>query len=757
MVAPETAYNGGQQANRPVGADAVDSIFDVGEKVMRKYQLFAVLGVLLVVAGFTLMLQSPTMAQDAPAPLTSENPIDPPYLGEFYLAWVASPHADKTAEAFNHWNEEADKVVPDTCAKCHSTPGYQDFIGADGSEINKVDAPAPLGTVVSCDACHNSVTSTLRDVPFPSGAVVTTADDSSRCVECHQGRAWGGSVDAAIEKAGLTDGNTVSDALGFVNIHYFAAAASLYGSEVSGGYQFAEQVYTGKNAHYGDQNTCIGCHDPHTLEVKVETCGNCHEDVASVEDLVNIRMQGSLSDYDGDGDTTEGIAQEIAGLQEMLMAAVQGYAKEISGAAITYNAAAYPYFFADANDNGAADEGEGKYVSWTGNLLKAAYNYQVSMKDPGAFAHNPEYTIELLFDSISMLNAEISAPVDMSTATRDNPGHFDATGEPFRHWDEEGEVPGGCARCHSGEGVPVFLKNGVNIAAEPANGFACTNCHNPADEFNVYAVKEVKFPSGAAMSFGEGDPSNLCLVCHQGRESTVSVNTAIKGAGVGDDEVSEKLTFRNIHYFAAGVTKFGADAKGAYQFTDKEYSGLFVHDGEDYVTCIACHDQHQLTLRVDECSDCHEDVETAEDVLLIRQEAEGVDAVDYNGNGDVAEPVLNEIVSFQDALYAAIQKYAAETVGKPVAYTPAAHPYWYYDTNANGTADAEEINRDNRFLSFTPNLLRAAYNYQFSMKDPGNFAHNADYTMQVLFDSIEALGGDVSSFVRPPVVPSPAK
>ena len=37
----------------------------------------------------------------------------------------------------------------------------------------------------------------------------------------------------------------------------------------------------------------------------------CHTDVAAKEDLRNIRMNGSLVDYDGDGDTTEGIAGEI--------------------------------------------------------------------------------------------------------------------------------------------------------------------------------------------------------------------------------------------------------------------------------------------------------------------------------------------------------------------------------------------------------------------------------------------------------------
>ncbi|MFQ3231354.1 MAG: hypothetical protein ACI9DO_002740, partial [Reinekea sp.] len=51
----------------------------------------------------------------------------------FYEAWVNSPHADFTSEAFAHWNEEDVKAVPESCAACHSTTGHLDFLGADGS------------------------------------------------------------------------------------------------------------------------------------------------------------------------------------------------------------------------------------------------------------------------------------------------------------------------------------------------------------------------------------------------------------------------------------------------------------------------------------------------------------------------------------------------------------------------------------------------------------------------------------------------
>jgi len=73
--------------------------------------------------------------------------------------------------------------------------------------------------------------------------------------------------------------------------------------------------------------------------------------------------------------------------------------------------------------------------------------------------------------------------------------------------------------------------------------------------------------------------------------------------------------------------------------------------------------------------------------------------------------------------------------------------------------DADEANAKNGYASWTPNLLRAAYDYQYSVKDPGVFAHNADYILQVLYDSIEAVGGKdaVAKFTRPPVIPPAAK
>ncbi len=674
--------------------------------------------------------------------------VEPVAQAPFVDVWAASPHADKSAEAFKHWDTASPAEVPTSCAKCHSSIGFQDFLGADGSEAGKVDKAAPIGGVIDCQACHNPAAQALTSVTFPSGATLTGLGPEARCMQCHQGRAWGGSVDEAIQKAGLTDDDTVSPDLGFTNIHYFAAAITRHGAHSKGGYQYPGQSYDVLFEHVRGMDTCIDCHDQHSLQVKVDKCTACHSNVKGQEDLKNIRMNGSLVDYDGDGNTTEGIAFELDGVREKLFAAMQAYAKDVAGTPIVYSPSAYPYFFIDANANGKLDDGEavsdGAYKSWTGRLAKAAFNYQMSIKDPGAFAHGGKYIIELLYDSTVDLNTKLSSPVDMTGMHRIDAGHFAGSEEAFRHWDEEGAVPGGCAKCHSGEGVPTFLANGVNIAVPPSNGFQCANCHNDLTTFTRFSIKDVKFPSGKVVSFGDGAESNLCITCHQGRESTASMNTAIKASGAKDDEVSDKLRFRNVHYFAAGATLFGDAVQGAYQFDGQTYRGQFKHGGLGPTECVQCHDVHALTVKVDTCTACHKTVKTEEDLQGIR-----ITDVDFDGDGDTSEGLAGEVSTMQDALYAAMQSYATTKAGAAIVYSASSYPYFFTDKNGNGKLDTDEATSDNAYATWTPNLVRAAYNYQYAQKDPGKFAHNGQYMIQVLYDSIQAVGGDVSKMTRP--------
>ena len=708
---------------------------------MNVKKLLVLLGVLIVAAVIVAACggaaTDTTMATDEAAPEVAAPEM--PYLAD----WQGSGHNDSEGEPFRHWDEDDPAEVPTSCAKCHTTAGYRDFVGADGSEFGSVEAAVPASEShgIQCVACHNAATMTLSSVTFPSGLVIEGLGSEARCMTCHQGRESKVSVDKQIEDFGVADapdavvapmekdGNTVN--FGFRNIHYFAAGATLYGSQAQGGYEYDGKVYDAKFRHVPGIDSCVDCHDQHTLEVKIEVCANCHEGVETVEDMQNARMNGSLADYDGDGDVTEGIAQELIGLEEILYASILDYAKNTAGTGISYDPAAYPYWFADADGDGAADQGDNgsvRYTTWTPTLLKAAYNYQVSQKDPGAFAHNAKYIVELLYDSIEDLGGDVSG------LARTDPGHFAGNTEPFRHWDEDGEIPGSCSKCHAAEGMAQFLKEGANISNPIANGFLCTNCHDGENWPDRYVVTSAKFPSGAEVSLGgkdaEGnfvaDDANLCITCHQGRESKVSVDKAV--TGFGDDEVSDKIRFRNIHYFAAGATLFGGDVQGAYMYDGKEYRGQNLHASDEgkMNKCTDCHDVHALEPKVESCETCHETTDPYE----IRE-----GALDYDGDGDTTEGVKAELDGLSEALYAQIQAYA-EANGGAIVYDGHSYPYFFNDAGEN-------------YAAWTPRLLKAAYNYQYYQKDPGAFAHNSWFVAQFMIDSIEDLGGDVSTYNRP--------
>ena len=126
----------------------------------------------------------------------------------------------------------------------------------------------------------------------------------------------------------------------------------------------------------------------------------CHPGTATEEDLEAIRMGGA--DFDGDGDTAEGIAGEVETLGEFLYAALESYATDVVGTGIVYDSHSYPYWFTDTGES---------YGTWTPSLLRGAYNYQYLMKDPGAYAHNPKYIIQILYDSLAGLGADVSGMV----------------------------------------------------------------------------------------------------------------------------------------------------------------------------------------------------------------------------------------------------------------------------------------------------------------------------------------------------------
>jgi len=310
-------------------------------------------------------------------------------------------------------------------------------------------------------------------------------------------------------------------------------------------------------------------------------------------------------------------------------------------------------------------------------------------------------------------------------------GHFDRGAEAFHDWDKVKEVPAVCARCHGANKLPEYLKEGKNTPAEHVkNGMACTNCHADMLTYARHTVAKVTFPSGVTVGSGNND-SNLCMTCHQGRESTASVNKAI--AGLPADTPNAKLNFLHVHYFPAGATRYGTEAKVGYEYDGKKYVGRFAHT-PNVSQCTDCHLPHAGEVKIDRCGGCHDGVRTVADLAGIRMSTRG----DFDGNGK-EEGLAREIAGLQGQLYAAIQTYAKNVGGKPIAFTKAAYPYWYADSNSNGRIDPEELKMANKYPAYTPRLLQAVYNYTYAVRDPGGAYHNGRYVLQLLYDSLDSL------------------
>lgn len=325
--------------------------------------------------------------------------------------------------------------------------------------------------------------------------------------------------------------------------------------------------------------------------------------------------------------------------------------------------------------------------------------------------------------------------------------HADSTSLAFTDWDETvpPSIPVRCAMCHSYYGFADYLgadgseAGKVDKEAKIGSVLFCTTCHNEV----APSYTAVEFPSGIVLE-GLGFEA-MCMTCHHGRESTVSLNRVT--AGKPEDTPIEKQGFINPHYFPASATQAGGEVRGAYEYDGQTYVGRFEH-AETMRTCYACHDPHSLKIDPKSCSPCHANVVDEEDLHDVRQSK-----TDYDGDGDVQEGIAFELEASHKLLYQALRDYAANVLGQPIAYSESAYPYFFVDTNNDGKADEQEAQFASRYTLWSPRLLRAAYNYQFVKKDPGGFVHNPKYLLQVMYDSLKDLSSKVSvnmgGLVRP--------
>lgn len=311
--------------------------------------------------------------------------------------------------------------------------------------------------------------------------------------------------------------------------------------------------------------------------------------------------------------------------------------------------------------------------------------------------------------------------------------HGDHGSPSFTHWNKDGAVPVACAACHSQPGFIDWLGadgTAPGVVDHPAAinaPIGCAACHTSA----AHALDRVTFPSGVAVQ-GLG-ASAVCTVCHQGRQSGDHVVKATEG--MDEDTVSPGLGFLNVHYGVAAAVMHGAEVRGGFQYPGKTYASRFAHV-PSAGTCVACHDAHTTQVATDTCLTCHRGVDNLRSIRTRHG--------DFDGDGNTAGGIHAEIIGLQTRLDAAIRAYAAQVAQAPIGYADGVFPYFFNDINGDGRIGPDEAVFPNRYQSWTPRLLKAAYNHQVARKDPGGYVHNPTYLLQLLHDSVQSLSERVA-------------
>jgi hypothetical protein len=336
----------------------------------------------------------------------------------------------------------SDKTIPvnyqgqmRTCNTCHMGVLFATASNKQLRKTGTIDLVAEGGAFVVFDA-SSKPTYTVK-------AVATTPDmgNSATCLTCHQGREAGDSVRANIDA--LASATTTTEAtnakLKFINDHYLAAGATLFGSDGHKAFEYIDgngatglasspnttnmisvQTYSATHFHGSAGGPkCVGCHMQDTGLIDlgghsfmmVNAAGALNNGICNttchvlnpITDFDTYRDPSNTLDYDGDG-ILAGINQELDGLKAELI-------QLLASMGVFYNPDTYPYFHKVSTKAGQGSSTG--YSNWTQSQLKAAFNLNTFFKEPGAFAHNGKYAAETLIDGI----ADLSGGPDPSIGT----------------------------------------------------------------------------------------------------------------------------------------------------------------------------------------------------------------------------------------------------------------------------------------------------------------------------------------------------
>ena len=318
-----------------------------------------------------------------------------------------------------------------------------------------------------------------------------------------------------------------------------------------------------------------------------------------------------------------------------------------------------------------------------------------------------------------------------------------------------------CNQCHHGLGsIDYQMDRQGTDKAQVLWGDAtvtCLTCHDPHQDknstgknvripvkisYNSLFVDPAKNPRGGISGFMDGTdlPANIgdsiiCIFCHQGRESGFTIYTKIKekvDPYTKPDQVIDPargfgFISANPHYLEGAAILW---SRNAWEFFFDSLPQRYSTGNPDHqkLNCIGCHMSkasadnneggHTWKPNLETCRTCHGS--SLKNFFSVPASA------DYDGDG-VAKTAYEEIGTINPNTGLLGQLNAA-LISKGIIYNPGRFPYFYTEGGA-------------LYSAFTSNTLAAAYNLAYAYRTRNAvYVHNTKYIVQILQDSLRALG-----------------
>jgi hypothetical protein len=277
---------------------------------------------------------------------------------------------------------------------------------------------------------------------------------------------------------------------------------------------------------------------------------------------------------------------------------------------------------------------------------------------------------------------------------------------------------GNCIRCHDGQGFINFTKglttNTTGMQKSQLKNHTCATCHDPHGGNNQYALRTTPVIAdtlGNGYHYTEGGLGKLCMSCHKGRRDNVSYTQS----NVTSSHWGPHYSVQADVFLGENAAEFGSPFASTPHKLALENACVDCHMVATTDTGTVTRDRvggHSWILNDEEnnffhtakCTGCH-GAKTSWDDFTAK--------ADYDGNG-IIESIPKEIAGLERLLRIYLPPVGIDSI------------------------DYSQIDNNNL------NQKKAYFNYQIIHYDGSKGMHNTMFAVDVLTQSILAIGGTVS-------------